>query len=87
MWRKITIRRLLAVIGPSGVGKSSFLRAGVIPAKPEGWGVLVCQPGEAPFAELARALVPEFDGDREAIAKLVDLAEPDETVADGQPLA
>ena len=52
MWRKLTSRRLLAVIGPSGVGKSSFLRAGVIPAKPEGWGVLVCQPGEAPFAAL-----------------------------------
>jgi DNA-binding winged helix-turn-helix (wHTH) protein len=28
MWRRITSRRLLAVIGPSGVGKSSFLRAG-----------------------------------------------------------
>ncbi len=42
MWRKLTSRRLLAIIGPSGVGKSSFLRAGVIPAKPEGWGVLFC---------------------------------------------
>jgi DNA-binding winged helix-turn-helix (wHTH) protein/WD40 repeat protein len=79
MWRKLTSRRLLAVIGPSGVGKSSFLRAGVIPAKPEGWGVLVCQPGEAPFASLARALVPEFEGDREAISKLVD-REPAEMV-------
>ncbi len=37
MWRRITSRRLLAVIGPSGVGKSSFLRAGVIPAAPPGW--------------------------------------------------
>ena len=81
MWRKITSRRLLAVIGPSGVGKSSFLRAGVIPAKPEGWGILVCHPGEAPFAALARALVPEFEGDREAIARLVHLTEPEETVA------
>ncbi len=52
MWRKLMSRRLLAVIGPSGVGKSSFLRAGVIPAKPEGWGILICQPGEAPFAAL-----------------------------------
>jgi len=31
MWRKLTSRRLLAVIGPSGVGKSSMLRAGVVP--------------------------------------------------------
>ena len=81
LWRKITSRRLLSVIGPSGVGKSSFLRAGLIPAAPEGWGILICQPGEAPFAALARALVPEFEGDREAIARLVHLTEPEETVA------
>jgi DNA-binding winged helix-turn-helix (wHTH) protein len=78
MWRKLTSRRLLAVIGPSGVGKSSFLRAGVIPARPEGWGVLVCQPGESPFAALARALVPEFAGDQEAISNLVGLGKPEE---------
>jgi len=81
MWRKLTSRRLLALIGPSGVGKSSFLRAGVIPVKPYGWGVVVCQPGEAPFAALARALVPEFEGDSEAISKLVYLGDSGETVA------
>ncbi len=81
MWRKLTSRRLLAVIGPSGVGKSSFLRAGVIPAKPEGWGVLFFQPGEAPFAALARALVPEFAGDIDATAQLVDIRDGDRAVA------
>ena len=81
MWRKLTSRRLLAVIGPSGVGKSSFLRAGVMAAKPKGWGVLVCQPGEAPFAALARALVPEFAGDDDAISRLVHLVESGEAVA------
>jgi WD40 repeat protein/DNA-binding winged helix-turn-helix (wHTH) protein len=73
LWRKITSRRLLAVIGPSGVGKTSFLRAGLLPAMPEGWGILICQPGEAPFAALARALAPEFEGDAEAISRLVDI--------------
>ncbi|MEJ2190666.1 MAG: winged helix-turn-helix domain-containing protein, partial [Acidobacteriota bacterium] len=72
LWRKITTRRLLAVIGPSGVGKSSFLRAGVIPAAPDGWGTLICQPGEAPFAALARALAPAFEGDAEAFSKATD---------------
>jgi len=81
MWRKLTSRRMLAVIGPSGVGKSSFLRAGVIPTKPEGWGFLVFQPGEVPFAALARALIPEFEGDRDSISKLVHLKEPGEAVA------
>jgi WD40 repeat protein/DNA-binding winged helix-turn-helix (wHTH) protein len=72
LWRKITSRRLLAVIGPSGVGKTSFLRAGLLPATPEGWGTLICQPGEAPFAALARALVPEISDDPEVVSKLVD---------------
>ena len=34
LWEKIRRQKLLAVIGPSGVGKTSFLRAGVIPRRP-----------------------------------------------------
>jgi DNA-binding winged helix-turn-helix (wHTH) protein/WD40 repeat protein len=75
MWRKITTRRLLAVIGPSGVGKSSLLRAGLITSAPEGWGTLICHPGEAPFAALARLLAPEFEGDTDAIGQLVDITD------------
>ena len=71
MWRRLTSRRLLAVIGPSGVGKSSFLRAGVIPATPGSWGVMVCEPGDAPFVSLARSLVPAFADDCVAISKLI----------------
>ena len=81
LWRKLTSRRLLALIGPSGVGKSSLIRAGVIPARPEGWGVAVCHPGERPFVALARALVPEFDGDRDAISSLIHPQENGEMVA------
>jgi DNA-binding winged helix-turn-helix (wHTH) protein/WD40 repeat protein len=77
LWRKITTRRLLALIGPSGVGKSSLLRAGLIPESPEGWGSLVFHPGESAFRALGRALAPEFEGDSEAIAKLVDVSDED----------
>ncbi len=77
LWRKITSRRLLAVIGPSGVGKSSFLRAGLVPAAPDGWGVVVCHPGDDPLAGLARALLPEFEGDREAVEGLVGVRDAD----------
>ncbi len=80
LWRRIPGRRLLAVIGPSGAGKSSFLRAGVLPAAPGGWSTLVCQPGEAPFASLARALVPVFAGDTEATGQLFRLREPEVAV-------
>ncbi len=49
---------LAALIGPSGVGKSSFLRAGVMAARPEGWSVVMCTPGNAPFTSLAEACCP-----------------------------
>jgi hypothetical protein len=47
---------LLAVVGPSGVGKSSFVHAGVVPAlRATGgdWQVHVLRPGRAPLQRLA----------------------------------
>jgi DNA-binding winged helix-turn-helix (wHTH) protein/WD40 repeat protein len=81
LWRKITTRRLLALIGPSGVGKSSLLQAGLIPASPEEWATLIFHPGESAFKELARALVPEFKEDTRATAELLDIDNPDRAVA------
>ena len=45
LWGRIRSRKLLAVIGPSGVGKTSFVRAGVIPSRPEGWAAVHATPG------------------------------------------
>jgi hypothetical protein len=50
---------LTGIVGPSGVGKSSFVRAGVIPAlKQSGdeWESLVVRPGRQPVAALVRVL-------------------------------
>ncbi|WP_437563387.1 nSTAND1 domain-containing NTPase [Sorangium sp. So ce542] len=50
---------LLAIAGASGVGKSSLVRAGVIPAlkrSGEGWEALVLRPGREPLAALAELL-------------------------------
>ncbi|MCK6551208.1 serine/threonine protein kinase, partial [Myxococcota bacterium] len=49
---------LLLVIGASGVGKSSFVRAGVVPRLEEqaAWTVLTLRPGPEPFRSLAAAL-------------------------------
>ena len=47
---------LIGVLGPSGVGKSSFVRAGVVPAlkaSGEPWEVLIARPGRSPLAGLA----------------------------------
>jgi eukaryotic-like serine/threonine-protein kinase len=52
---------LLGIVGPSGVGKSSFVRAGVVPAlkaSGEAWSTLVVRPGRSPMAALAYALTP-----------------------------
>jgi hypothetical protein len=53
---------LLAVIGPSGVGKSSFVHAGLLPAvrvTDAGWQVRVLRPGRAPLQSLANVLGDE----------------------------
>ncbi len=50
---------LLAVIGPSGVGKSSFVHAGLVPAMRatgENWQIRVLRPGRAPLHSLAAVL-------------------------------
>ncbi|TCO62273.1 helix-turn-helix domain-containing protein [Actinocrispum wychmicini] len=49
---RIQDRRFVAVFGPSGSGKSSLLRAGVVPAMAN-WPVVLFTPGAHPLAELA----------------------------------
>ena len=49
---------LVPIVGPSGVGKSSFVFAGVVPRLRESgaWEVLSLRPGRRPWASLAGAL-------------------------------
>ena len=47
---------LLAVVGPSGSGKSSFVLAGVLPLLPKSWRAVVARPGATPFDALAGRL-------------------------------
>jgi eukaryotic-like serine/threonine-protein kinase len=47
---------LLAVVGPSGVGKSSFVHAGIVPAirsSAESWQIRMVRPGRTPLQRLA----------------------------------
>jgi WD40 repeat protein/serine/threonine protein kinase/DNA-binding XRE family transcriptional regulator len=68
------LARFLAVIGPSGSGKSSVVRAGLIPALRKGglpgseeWFISEMLPGRHPFEELEAALL------RVAVAPMPDL--------------
>jgi len=58
--RRLSERRFLTVFGPSGVGKSSVVRAGLLPAVRDGalvgggrWPTVLMTPGKRPLAELA----------------------------------
>ena len=62
--RRLAAHRFLAVVGTSGSGKSSLVRAGLLPALDRGylagatsrWRIAVMRPGMAPIENLAEAL-------------------------------
>ncbi len=69
-----TSGRFVAVVGPSGSGKSSLVRAGLVPAVRRGevahsdrWFVTTMVPGATPVAELERALIDVAIADRDQI--------------------
>ena len=79
--RRLRATRFLAVVGLSGCGKSSLVRAGMIAALQSGflvgagsrWRIAIMRPGEDPMGRLAAVLVDEGglagDGsDRESAA-------------------
>src|SRR6185503_16565301 len=69
--------RFLAVIGSSGCGKSSLIRAGLIPtleagllvAARERWRVATMMPGTSPRARLAAALAEAAHTDADALSQ------------------
>jgi serine/threonine protein kinase/WD40 repeat protein len=71
--KKMQQLHLMALIGPSGAGKTSFLRAGLIPVLPADWTHIFCTPGDSPLVNLGQSLVPALSGDTEAMQKMVRL--------------
>jgi hypothetical protein len=80
-------RRLVAVVGMSGSGKSSLVRAGLLPALDRGylpsagssWHIAIFRPGSDPVANLTRGLVTrrlpgggEADDDPGEVRKRLD---------------
>jgi len=66
---------LIAIVGPSGSGKSSVIRAGLLPSLADGvlpgsehWRQVLMRPSERPLAELGRALarIAPGEGERRA---------------------
>jgi len=83
--------RLLGILGPSGSGKSSVARAGLIPAIARSENprlararVAVLLPGSAPVEQLARALARIATGDASPAAKTLEFETLIRQRADGQ---
>jgi hypothetical protein len=76
-------QRFIAVLGASGTGKSSLVRAGLVPTLRRGalasvgseWNVCIFKPGDAPLTNLAQALTGhegwrDSDNSADAVASL-----------------
>ena len=81
-------QQLVAVIGPSGSGKSSVVNAALLPKlRKEGWQIATLMPGDQPWRSLATSLVavvePKLEGlefIRQINATATDLADKKMTV-------
>jgi hypothetical protein len=76
-------QRVIAVLGPSGSGKSSLVLAGLLPAlrSDEGLQIGSFRPGRDPFGKLALALLPLLDPTLGEASRLEEAAALDECSA------
>jgi len=74
LMKKLHQRRFIGIVGSSGCGKSSLIRAGLIPKLKAGcligerdqWVIAKMKPGDAPFLRLADGLVHCVSSDAES---------------------
>lgn len=80
--------RFIAVVGASGCGKSSVVRAGLIPAlrreRDEVWEVVTLVPGDRPLHSLAAALLPLLEPQMTETDRLVEISKQARYLAAGE---
>ena len=61
---RVHAQPVVVVVGPSGVGKSSLVQAGLIPAlqQEQRWSVALVRPGQDPWLRLAAGLLSAQHG-------------------------
>ncbi len=83
MLKRLERQRFLAVVGASGSGKSSLVRAGLLPALQDGylrgvssdWRFVIARPGVDPYGNLAEAFCRGQGAEREPTGFELSLAE------------
>ena len=79
--KMVETQNFVAVVGASGSGKSSVVRAGLVPRlrgeRSPGcvWDIITLVPSDRPFHALAAALMPLLEPDLDEIARLVKTRE------------
>jgi CHAT domain/AAA ATPase domain len=70
----VSRKRLVAVIGASGSGKSSVVFAGLIPQlrRLGNWLIISCRPSDRPFHSLAAAIIPYLESQLSETDQLVE---------------
>jgi WD40 repeat protein len=85
---RLTRSPLVAVVGPSGSGKSSIVFAGAIPhvRQREGWAITSLRPGteRAPLAALASALLPLLEPQMTEADRLGEVPKLEAVLGDGR---
>jgi len=81
VWTKLQTTQLLGIIGASGAGKSSFLGAGLLPSKPDGWVIARCSPGDKALDSLRESSYDEIKEDSETVKRLA--AGGDQAIVEG----
>lgn len=87
---KLAVTNFVAVVGPSGSGKSSLVRAGLITALHDGklpgskqWDVAILRPGEDPLRALAQPLVERMAATLTPVDRLTETRKLADRLRDG----
>jgi len=87
LYQAVQQRRFIALVGPSGNGKSSVVRAGLLPKlrrdSQAPWEILAIVPGDRPFQRLAAGLLPLLEPDLGENDRLIATAKQAQALADG----